>query len=108
MEVRTEAELARVLAKEKRVAALFYATWCPFCRAFLPVFRAAELEGWSRLEVVIDEDDNPLWEKYSINIVPTVLFFENGKISLRLDGRAGRGLSGEELEATIEKLKGKA
>ncbi|MEM4389248.1 MAG: thioredoxin family protein [Candidatus Micrarchaeia archaeon] len=107
MEVRSEAELADFLAKHERVAALFYATWCPFCRAFLPVFRAAKLEGWDWLEVVIDEEDNPLWEKYSISIVPTVLFFERGKILVRLDGKAGRGLSSEELAAAMEELKRK-
>ncbi|HEY3355169.1 MAG TPA: thioredoxin family protein [Polyangia bacterium] len=78
----------------RRVMALFHATWCPYCRTFAPVFRqAAAPAGYAPLEIVIDDDDDPLWERYAIQLVPTVLFFEEGKVIQRLDGRPGVGLT---------------
>jgi thiol-disulfide isomerase/thioredoxin len=91
--VSTEQELDAALAGRKTVA-LFHATWCPFCRAFVPVFRRAapDARGYEPLEVVVDEDDNSLWDRYRIAIVPTVIFFEDGKVVRRLDGKPGVGL----------------
>ena len=48
--------------------------------------------AWEPIEAVIDDEDNPLWDKYSVNIVPTVLFFDQGKVVKRLDGKGGVGL----------------
>jgi hypothetical protein len=31
--------------------------------------------------------------KYSVEVVPTVLLFKNGKVSKRLDGVLGKGLT---------------
>ena len=45
------------------------------------------------LRVYIDDDDNPLWDDYSIESVPAVMFFEQGKVARRLDARLGFGLS---------------
>ena len=50
---------------------------------------------------MIDEEENPLWEAYKIDIVPTVIFFESGKALRRLDGRAGVGLTGKDLAAAL-------
>lgn len=44
-------------------------------------------------------------EKYSIDIVPTVLYFENGKVSKRLDGAPGMGLSETQLKQLISTCK---
>jgi len=109
VEVRDEAGLSRALAEERRAAVLFYATWCPFSRAFLPIFRKGfGRSGWRPIEAIIDDEENPLWEKYGIEVVPTVIFFEEGRIVLRLDGIPGKGLSSEELERAMEKLKSKS
>ena len=40
-----------------------------------------------------------LCEKFSVEVFPTVLFFEEGKVSKRLDGLAGAGLNRQQLEA---------
>ena len=38
-------------------------------------------------------DDKPkLTKKYSVDVVPTVLVFEQGRVTERLDGEAGAGL----------------
>ncbi|MHB9155556.1 MAG: CDGSH iron-sulfur domain-containing protein [Endomicrobiales bacterium] len=39
-EISTEREFEDILRSGKKVVALFYTTWCPFSREFLPVFEA--------------------------------------------------------------------
>ncbi len=50
----------------------------------------------SCLEVVTD-DKASLCEKYNVDVVPTVLIFEKGKVTKRLDGAAGIGLTEKQL-----------
>lgn len=86
----------------KNAIVLFHSTWCPFCRAFRPVFaQATEGSELEVIEAVIDDEDDPLWDQHHIDVVPTVLFFENGKVVRRLDGRPGIGLRQAELDAAL-------
>lgn len=84
-------------------AVLFTASWCPFCRAFRPVFERVAGNDARVAAVIaeIDDDGNPLWEQWNIAIVPTVLFFEQGTLAHRLDGRAGVGLDEQLLRQTL-------
>jgi hypothetical protein len=43
------------------------------------------------------DDKASLCEKYSVDIVPTVLLFEKGKVKKRLDGVPGAGLEEKHL-----------
>jgi len=74
---------------------LFYASWCPFCRSFLPVFKkyAQTPSDALFIQVKIDEDENPLWEEYSLEAVPSAILFENKQVTKRLDCPLGRGLN---------------
>jgi len=42
-------------------------------------------------------DKAKLCEKYSVDVVPTVLVFEKGAVTERLDGKQGAGLSEKQL-----------
>lgn len=85
-----------MLKSRERVIALFYASWCPFCASFLPVFeRYAAGEGLTFLAV--KDDQESMGDAYSVEIVPTALFFEKGKVSGRLDGVPGVGLNEKQL-----------
>ncbi|MHB8909382.1 MAG: thioredoxin family protein [Syntrophales bacterium] len=96
-----ERGLNETLKAEERVIALFYASWCPFCRSFLPVFeRHATGEGLRFLAV--QDDQESLGDAYSVQIVPTALFFEKGKVSRRLDGVPGVGLNEKQLADFIQ------
>lgn len=76
---------------------LFYASWCPYSRMFLPVFeKAAESNEESYARILVD-DHQDLANAYEVAVYPTVLFFENGKLSQRLDGTAGIGLKDGQL-----------
>jgi len=104
IEVSNKYDLESQLKKGKRVLALFYASWCPFCRNFLPAFdKNYSKYGFNLiLRVKVDDDDNPLWEEYSIEAVPTVILFEKEKVCRRLDGRFGYGIGEIQYKAWLE------
>jgi thioredoxin 1 len=86
-----------ILKSKDRVVVLFYASWCPFSQRFLPIFeKYTQSETQTCLRVKID-DKASLCEEYSVEVVPTVLLFEKGKIRKRLDGIAGAGLKEKQL-----------
>jgi thioredoxin-like negative regulator of GroEL len=81
-----------VLKSKDRVVVLFYASWCPFSQRFLPIFKKyAQSKTQTCLQVKTD-DKASLCEKYSVEVVPTVLLFEKGKVKKRLDAVPGVGL----------------
>ncbi|HDQ04373.1 MAG TPA: thioredoxin [Deltaproteobacteria bacterium] len=94
--VNTEQDLDKILSNKNKVIALVYASWCPFCRNFLPVFeKYVSGEGFDFVRV--QDDQECIGEKYNVDIFPTVLFFEKGKVAMRLDGEPGVGLSEKQL-----------
>jgi len=74
--------------------------------SFVPVFdkKVINFNSGSVIHVLIDDYDNPLWDDYDIEAVPTVIFFEKGKVSKRLDGKFGVGLSEKQLKVWLEGL----
>lgn len=101
--VRSLEELDQVLKTKERVFALIYATWCPFCITFLPVFQR-HAQGKTEF-ILVQDNQETVMDQYGVDVVPTVLFFENGKISKRLDGTLGVGLNEGQLVSFIEKCK---
>jgi thioredoxin 1 len=99
IELSEEISLRKQLKANPKVVALFYASWCPFCRSFLSIFakHAQRDKTGLFLRVKIDEDENPMWETYSLTAVPSVILFENGTLSRRLDCELGAGLTEKQL-----------
>ncbi len=98
-----DAELVAT-SKGKKTVVMVHATWCPFCVRFKPTFvqETAQLRGWEALECLIDDEANPIWNKHRINVVPTILFLEDGKVTARLDGTLGRGLRADQLAKALK------
>jgi thioredoxin 1 len=93
---------------------MFYADWCPFCQKFRPIFESSlsnttegsKSKGSYRMYgAKLNEDDNPLWEKFSINSVPTLIAFDKGKLVARRDAKMGIGLTKSDLNSVLEELK---
>lgn len=81
-------------------AVCFLATWCPFCRDFLPNFERLATDGRFHLAVAdISDESSPLWETFAVDIVPTVVAFRDGRPFWRKDGIAGYGLDDQDLAA---------
>ena len=96
VQLNNEQDLAHKLDENNKVIALFYASWCPFCARFLPVFKKLA-EGRERNFLLVQDDEETIGDKYSIRIFPTVLFFDKGILLKRLDGAAGAGLQEKQL-----------
>jgi thioredoxin 1 len=94
-------ELEEVLESKGRVFVLFYASWCPFSRMFLPIFEKYAQDNPQNCLRVKTDDKAKLCKKYAVDVVPTVLLFEKGKVAKRLDGTPGAGLNEKQLTSLV-------
>ncbi len=99
-------DLDILLKENKRVMALFCASWCPFCENFFPVFdeKVTSHSGVDLIvRVYLDDDDNPLWDEYGVEAVPTVILFEGVQVASRLDAKLGMGLDESAFQKWLQK-----
>jgi thiol-disulfide isomerase/thioredoxin len=94
-------DLDKALKGKDNVIALVYASWCPFCRRILPVFQEHTQDERRNFLLVADDEEN-IAEEYTIDVFPTLLFFNKGKVSLRLDGKPGVGLNEKQVKDFIK------
>lgn len=91
--LKTEQDLENILQTKEIFFVLFYAEWCPFSQRFLPVFeRCASESTYECYRMDIDSYPH-LCKRYSIEVYPTILFFEKGTAVERIDGTHGVGLN---------------
>jgi len=89
-------------SKDKAVV-LFYATWCPFSRAFLPIFEEYSKSNPEEcLSVIVDEEPD-VCEEYGIEYYPTVIMFKKGKVHKRVDAEPHVGLNKKQLKELTTK-----
>ena len=94
-------DLEAVGNSQEGALVLFYASWCPFSMRFLPVFeKHAERREECIARIVVDGNED-LFDEHGIQVYPSVLFFQNGQVTRRLDGRHLVGLSEGELTDLI-------
>ncbi len=103
-EIDNEKDLDNILRENKSIFVLFYSSWCPFCKSFFPIFNknAQKREDKKFLRVKIDRFLNPIWKKYSVNIVPTVILFQGNKVFRRLNGVLGAGINEKEFNCFLD------
>ena len=106
LEIESKEQLDNFLLKNEKLLLLFYASWCSFCSRFVPVFDK-KIEYFKKAQIIrvlLDDFDNQLWDDYEIESVPTVIYFEKGKVNKRLDAKLGRGLNEERFKVWIEEF----
>jgi hypothetical protein len=89
-------DLAPYLNKDKKNIVLFEMTGCPYCLIFQSRFLDfvdKRSEECAFLRVRLDDPGNPLWEKYDIIAVPTVIVFSSGSVIACADAVPGQGLA---------------
>ena len=98
--IKNQSELEKAIRGKERVMALIYATWCPYCVSFLPVYQkyAQGRDGF----LLVEDDRWIVVDKYEVEVVPSALYFENGKVTKRLDGVLGVGLNEKQLADFIK------
>lgn len=95
---------SKILRDGRKTVVLFYASWCPYCANFKPSFEAANMKSARKVGALVDEDENPLWDRFNIQAVPTMIVFEDGKVTSRRDARKGVGLTKSDLESVSNGL----
>jgi thiol-disulfide isomerase/thioredoxin len=89
-------DISSHIAGEKKSLVLFEMTGCPYCRAFetrFLDFAVGRLDDLHFLKVKLDDPGNPLWAKYKLIAVPTVIAFSRGETVARADSILAFGLS---------------
>jgi len=95
---------SKVLNNNKKMLVLFYASWCPYCANFKSLFENMNVSNTEKIGALVDEDENPLWDRFNIQAVPTMIAFEKGKIIDRKDAKKHIGLTKTDMESIITKL----
>ena len=95
---------SKVLKNGNKTIVLFYASWCPYCTNFKPTFESFKIDNANKFGALIDEDENPLWDRFNIKLVPTVIVFENGKIIARRDAKNYVGLTKSDMDSIMKQL----
>ena len=95
--INNQQDLDHLLKTNPQTMVLFYSSWCPFCRRFLPAFEKYAGENRNNYTFCLVHDQDALEDQFRVKIVPTVLFFENGLVTRRLDGVSGIGIHDSQL-----------
>jgi thiol-disulfide isomerase/thioredoxin len=104
METIDSGQLDKLLSRGQKTVAMFYADWCPFCKRFKPVFESVNSK-YKKVLLKLNEDENPMWDKFAISAVPTVIAFEGNKIVARKDAKMGIGLEKSDIDSLLQELK---
>lgn len=96
IELQDPIDLAPHVAGAEKTVVFFEMSGCPYCIACRSRFadlvreRAADLRF---VRVILDDPRNPLWQRYDIHAVPTVIAFTDGEPLTRADAALALGLS---------------
>jgi thiol-disulfide isomerase/thioredoxin len=94
-------DLREIINSGNGVFVLFYASWCPFSLAFLPIYEKCAKGRVGEFVRVPIEGNEDLFDEHTIEVYPTVLFFKNGDVNRRLDGKHFAGLREKQLAEFI-------
>lgn len=98
-----------VLQSDMPVLVNFWAPWCGVCRLINPMLNTLQSECGVRVKLVsVNADENlRLANTYRLTTLPTVILFDGGGVSYRLDGFRTRDdlrIASKDLKLALETL----
>jgi thioredoxin 1 len=83
---------SEVLKSDKPVLVDFWAPWCGPCRAIAPIIEELVKEYGGQIKFTkCNVDDNPVTPgQYGIKAIPTLIFFNNGKVVNQITGMVAK------------------
>ncbi len=92
-------QFKELIVSEEKILVDFYATWCGPCKMLSPIIDEVAEENKEYKFYKIDVDENEEFDKqFGIMAMPTLLVFEDGKLTKRQTGF----ISKEELEEFLK------
>ena len=89
------------LKRKGKALVFFYARWCPFSRAACEETGCiADKGAYNAYSADLSDEDNPLWEELGIDVVPTLIGYEDGEEVYRKESRRMVGLKRADFEST--------
>ena len=94
---------AEVLQSDKPVLVDFWAPWCGPCRAIAPVIEELQKEYGDTVKFAkCNVDDNPVTPgQFGIKAIPTLIFFNNGKVVDQITGMVAKSKLVESLKKVV-------
>lgn len=99
----TDATFEKTVSDNGIVLVDFWATWCPPCKMFGPVFEASSEKNTDIVHAKIDTDANPgISAAAQVTSIPTLMAFRDGVLVFRQAG----ALPAKGLAEVVEAVRG--
>ncbi|MHB1908811.1 MAG: thioredoxin family protein [Nitrososphaerales archaeon] len=100
----------KLKASKEQQLVLLAADWCGYCNRFISIAQSYQPQNSKdnyELNIVnIESEDGSLWESLNVDLVPTLIVFQEGEQKFRRDAKSGTGLQLGDLQRALAFISG--